>query len=119
MLGSGFDVYFGFVCGVFGYLKIVKGDGAVVVEAFGAIELSVGKSFVGDGFAIVRVGSGDVRALHAEEELAFLYCVAEAGANFDYAAGGDGDYGNSAGYIGADCAGDDELRCGFVFGGGG
>ncbi len=74
-------------------------------------------SFVGDGFAIVGVGGGDVRALHAEEELAFFYGVAEAGANFDHAAGGDGDDWDGAGDVGADYAGDGELRRGFVFAG--
>lgn len=42
MLGGGFDVHFGFVCGVFGDLKIVERNCAVIVETFGAIELGVG-----------------------------------------------------------------------------
>jgi hypothetical protein len=86
VFGGGFDVYLGFVRGVFGDLKIIQGNGAVVIETFGALELGVGEKFVGDRFAIVGVRAGDVGALDAQEELAFFYSVAEAGANYDDAA---------------------------------
>ncbi len=114
MFRGGLDVNFGFVLGVFGDLQIIQGNGSVVVEAFGAIELLVGQYFVGEGFAIVRVGAGDVGALHAQQDLAFLHRIAQPRANFNDTPSGNGNHRHGAGNIRAHNSGR-PLRLGALY----
>jgi hypothetical protein len=69
------------------------------------------------GLEVILVGAGNVIALDAEEELTFFYEVAEAGFDFDDAAGGERDDGDGAGDVGLNDSGDIEGGGGFVFGG--
>ena len=77
---------------------IVTG-GKAVMPSGGAELADIGVS----GGKIAAVGGpgslGDIGALHAQEDLAFLNCIAQARAYFDNATGGQRDHRNGAGNI--------------------
>src|ERR1700686_2582166 len=110
MLLSGFDVHFSFGLRILGDLKIVQGNGALVVENLRAIELLANQDFAGRGLAIICERRGDVRTLHAQEYFPFLHGVAEARANFHHTAAGERDHGDGAADVRAHDYRDGERR---------
>ena len=72
----------------------------------------VGQLLIVHGLEIGIEGGGYVGALHAEEQLALLHVVVEAGFDVDHATIGEGDYRDFAGDVGEDCASGCQLRGG-------
>ena len=72
MLGRGFQVNFGFVFRVLRDLQIVQGDGAMVVQILGTLELSARQNLIGDGLAIVGKTAGHIVAANGQQQLSFL-----------------------------------------------
>ncbi len=98
LLGGG-EGSLGIVFGVLGDLELAGGDGALVVEELGPVELNLGEAFVVDGLEVVAEGAGDVGALDLHQELALVDEVTDARVDVEYAAGRDGDYGDGAGHV--------------------
>ena len=95
-------IHLGFVLDILRCLEIVQRDSAFVVKQLGPFELYSRKFSVGDRLSIIGKGSGHVRALHPEEELALFHRVAEARVKFHHATGGNRNDRNAASNVRSD-----------------
>ena len=114
VFGGGFDIHAGLVFGGLRDLEILLGNSAMIEEKLGTVQLGAGQSFVGDGLAVIRGGSGNIGALHAQQELALGNLVAETRMNLDDTARGQRNDRDVAGDVGGNQAGDCQFRHGVV-----
>jgi hypothetical protein len=63
----------------------------------------------GLGLFVIRIGPGDIRALHFHQDLALGHGIAQPGENFDHPAGCQRDHRNGPRYVGAHHAGHVQL----------
>ena len=101
MFLRGFDIHLGLVFGVLRDLKIVQGDGAVLVQILGALQLGARQNFVRHRLAVIGEAAGDIVAANAQQQLTLLHGVAEARVNRHDAAGDQRDDRDAAGDIGS------------------
>jgi hypothetical protein len=102
MLQGRLDIHFCLVVGVLRDLQVFGGDGSLVVQEFGAIELRARQSFVGLRLAVLGKGARNVRAVHPQQKLPLRDRVAQPRANVHHAPGGQRNHGHIPGYVGAD-----------------
>src|ERR1022692_2443298 len=106
VIGGGFDIHASLIGGVLGDFEVLLGNGAMVEQELGAVQLGASQFFAGDGLAVIGEGSGNIGALHAHEELALGDLIAEPRVNFEDPAGSQRNDGDVAGDIGGHQAGD-------------
>ena len=114
LLRRGLHIHFGLGFGVLRDLQIVQRDRALGIKELGALQLSARELFIRDRLLVVGKGAGNIRALHAQQHLAFFHRVAQARVDFDHAAGRQGNHRNGPGDVGSDGAGNPQLRSGAV-----
>src|ERR1700747_2261330 len=88
LFGGSFEVSGGVSLGGLSLLEGALGDGSLVIEKLGAIELNVSQALIVLGLDINLVGAGNVGALDAQQNLPFFNRVAQLGLDLDNAAGG-------------------------------
>ena len=118
LLGRG-DRGLGVVLRILRNFKLAGGNGSLVQQELGAVELRLGEVLVVDRLQVGLEGRGHVVALDLHQELALLDGVAHARVDRDNATGRDGDDGDGARDVGVDGAGHVELRGRVVAGDGG
>ena len=114
MLQGRLDIHFCLVVGVLGDFQVFGGDGSLVVQELGAIELRARQSFVGLRFAVVGKRAGNVRAVHPQQKLPLGDRVAQPRANVHHAPGSQRNHGHISGYVGAHNPGHVQLGRGHM-----
>ncbi len=91
MLSCGLQIHFGFFFRIPGYLQVVQRDRAMGMKILGALELRAREFLVGNGFAVIRIASGNVIAANPQQHVALFDRIAQASANLHDAARGQRD----------------------------
>ena len=116
MLSRGIEGGLGVVLGVLRDLQVSQRYGPVLVQLLRSIQLLARKELIGDGLVVGVEASRNVVAANTQQELALLYCVAEASADVHNAAGGKRNHRNISRDVRNYSAGYEQLRRGLVFG---
>jgi len=110
---------FGVVLRILRNLALAGGDGSLVQQELGAVELRLRQALIVDRLQVGLEGRRHVVALDLHQQLALLDGVSHARVDRDDAAGRDGDDRDGARDVGVDGAGHVELRGRVVAGDGG
>src|ERR1700728_4067737 len=105
MLRCGIEGGLGVVFGVLRDFQVSQRDGPMLVQNLCSIQLLACQELIGDGLVVGIEASRNIVAANTQQELALLYCVAEAGADVHNAARSKRNHWNSPRDVRKYCAG--------------